>query len=56
MEKQLTGREQAAISRIARQLGRRGGRAAAANMTPRQRQLRAKKAARARWSKEVAHA
>ncbi len=53
MEKQLT--EQAA-SRIARQLGRRGGYKAAANMTARERRERAPKASKAAAIKRSAEA
>lgn len=38
-------------SAIARQLGKRGGQASAASLTPEQRRQRARKAARARWGK-----
>ncbi len=40
------GKDKAAV-----ELGRKGGKARAANMTPEQRRKIAKKAARARWSK-----
>ena len=60
MTKQMTNKEQAALSRIARQLGRRGGQVAAARMTPQERRRRAANAARKRWAKatgkETAHA
>ncbi len=57
METQMTKQEQAAIARYMRQIGSRGGRAAAARLTAKQRRARAVKASRAAARKrEAAHA
>jgi len=41
-----------AEKRVLRAVGRLGGKAAAANLTPQQRKARAQKAAQSRWNKQ----
>ncbi len=47
----VTAREQKLLSRVLRELGRKGGRASARVLTPEQRTARARKAGRARQAK-----
>jgi len=50
----MTPRQLAAMKRLVSEMGRKGGLASAAKLTPEQRQERARKAVVARWSRRAA--